>query len=87
MILLEDRTEIDHRVDVLAIRGAFPHRRILRLGKEVAQRPESGSDKSWQSFNRGEARKTREVCVSRARQRASSHVLRVDKGNQRFAAH
>src|SRR5450631_1822999 len=37
MALLETRTDIEHRVDVLARRGVYPHGRVLCLRKEVAQ--------------------------------------------------
>ncbi len=42
MTLLENRSDIDHRVDVFARRGVFPHRRLPCLGKKVAQGRDAG---------------------------------------------
>ena len=42
MILLENASDIDHRVDILARRGVFLHRRLASLGEKVAQSPDAG---------------------------------------------
>jgi len=42
MPLLEHRADIDHRIDVLAGRGVFPHRRVLCLGEKAAQGLDAG---------------------------------------------
>ncbi len=40
--LLENRADIDHRIDVFAGGGVFSHGRVLCLGQKIAQRPDAG---------------------------------------------